>query len=256
MLGWKIAFLESKKNKNFTTKGLCKRKKIGVDRMKITWLGQAGFLLEVSGVCMVIDPYLSNSIGEKNPQKNRNVPIEPRFLECKPDVICITHNHIDHLDKPSIDALLKNKTGAVLLSPLSCWNEMRKYEGQNAVLFDEETEWSVGDVLFKAVKAVHSDEKAIGVLLKAEGKTLYFTGDTLYSEKVLRAVEKEDVEAVFLPINGKGNNMNGVDAARFAKKIKAKRVYPMHYGMFDEIDPKTFSCENAVIMKVYETFEL
>jgi L-ascorbate 6-phosphate lactonase len=133
---------------------------------------------------------------------------------------------------------------------------LRKYDGQNAVLFDEETEWTVGDVLFKAVKAVHSDEKAIGILIKSEGKTIYFTGDTLYSEKVLRAVEKEEIDAVFLPINGKGNNMNGIDAARLAKAIKAKRVYPMHYGMFDEIDPNTFVCENTVIMNVYETFEL
>lgn len=224
--------------------------------MKITWLGQAGFLLETDGVRIIIDPYLTNSIGEKNPQKNRNIPIAPCFLDSKPDVICITHNHIDHLDKPSIDALLKEKTGALLLSPLSCWSEMRKYEGQNAVLFDEGTEWSFGNVVFKAVKAVHSDEKAIGVLIRAENKTIYFTGDTLYSEKVLRAVEKEEIDAVFLPINGKGNNMNDTDAARFAKKIKAKRVYPMHYGMFDEIDPKSFACENARIMNVYETFDL
>ena len=155
-----------------------------------------------------------------------------------------------------MDILIKDNTDVLLLSPCSCWGELRKYEGQNAVLFDEETQWTIEDVIFKAVKAVHSDDKAIGVLIKAEGKTIYFTGDTLYSEKVIRAVEKEKIDAVFVPINGKGNNMNAVDAARFAKAINASKVYPMHYGMFDNINPKTFSCDKATIMNVYEKFEL
>ena len=224
--------------------------------MQITWLGQAGFLVEAGEISIVIDPYLSNSIGEKNPQKNRKTPIHPQFLKIKPNVICVTHNHIDHLDKQSLNLLLSDNTGALLLSPFSCWGELRLYEGHNAVLFDEETEWTVGGVNLKAVKAVHSDEKAIGVLIKADGKTAYFTGDTLYSEKVIRAVGNEKIDAVFVPINGKGNNMNAVDAARFVKVIKAKRAFPMHYGMFDEINPKIFVCENATVMQVYEPFEL
>ena len=224
--------------------------------MRITWLGQAGFLIKVEKISIMIDPYLTNSIGEKNPCKNRRVPIDESFLRIKPDVICITHNHIDHLDNQTLNILLKGSTGVILLSPSSCWGEMRKFEGHNAVLFDEETEWSIGKVLFKAVKAVHSDDKAVGLLVKAEGKALYFTGDTLYSEKVIRSVNSEKIDAVFLPINGKGNNMNVIDAARFADSIDARKAYPMHYGMFDTIDPTTFIFRNAAIMEIYKEFEI
>ena len=46
--------------------------------------------------------------------------------------------------------------------------------------------------------------------------------------------------------------MNKEDAARFAKRIGAKKVVPIHFGMFDELTAEDFSCENKVIPEIYK----
>ena len=46
--------------------------------------------------------------------------------------------------------------------------------------------------------------------------------------------------------------MNMTDAARFAAKVGAKKTVPLHFGMFDELNPELFCCENRVIPKLYE----
>ena len=66
----------------------------------------------------------------------------------------------------------------------------------------------------------------------------------------------EDIDTVFLPINGVGNNMNVVDAKAFAERTGTKNAVPLHFGMFDEIDPCIFDAENAVIPRIYEEIKL
>ena len=66
----------------------------------------------------------------------------------------------------------------------------------------------------------------------------------------------EEVDYAFLPINGVGNNMNAKDAADFAYEVGAKRAVPLHYGLFDSIDPADFDFENALILTPYEETEL
>ena len=68
-------------------------------------------------------------------------------------------------------------------------------------------------------------------------KTYYVTGDTLYNSKVFESVS-DDIDVLFLPINGVGNNMNITDACRFADKIGAKKTVPCHFGLFDSIKPE------------------
>ena len=104
----------------------------------------------------------------------------------------------------------------------------------------------------RAVYAEHSDPTAIGVILTAEGKSYYITGDTLYNEKVFESLPDVELEAVFLPINGVGNNMNAYDASRFAKRTGAKYAVPMHFGLFDNLDPHTFEHPNRVIPAYYQ----
>ena len=70
--------------------------------MKITWLGQAGLLMETGGKIVLIDPYLSNSVAKVNPLNDRRVPVEEQFLHIKPDVIICTHNHLDHVDPETL----------------------------------------------------------------------------------------------------------------------------------------------------------
>ena len=222
--------------------------------MKTTWLGQAGLLFETQGKKILIDPYLSNSVAKIEAQNYRRQPIDERFLKIKPDVIVITHNHADHLDKETLCHYLTKESEVLVLAPRGAWQEARNFGGlrNNYVLFNNGTTWTEGNVVFQAVKAEHSDEYAIGVIVFAEGERYYFTGDTLYSENVFNSLPKEDIYAVFLPVNGKGNNMNSTDAKRFAKRINAKYVVPIHIGMFDDVTIDAFEDEFNVCPEIYK----
>lgn len=221
--------------------------------MKITWLGQAGLLFETDGKKILIDPYLSDNVKNFEPQNYRRVPVEESFLSIKPDVIIITHNHLDHLDKETLKYYLTEDAEVLVLAPNGGWQELRKFGGKsNYVLFNAGTEWSCGNVCFTAVKAEHSDPCAIGVIVSAEGRDYYVTGDTLYNEQVLASLPKTELFAVLLPINGKGNNMNAIDAARFAAQTGAKYAVPLHFGLFDTIDPTIFVAQNRIIPQIWQ----
>ena len=221
--------------------------------MKITWLGQAGLMLETCGKTILVDPYLSDNVKNFVPKNYRRVPVDERFLQIKPDVIIVTHNHLDHMDKETLKYYLTDDAGCLFLTPNGGWQEVRKFGGStNYVLFNAGTTWTEGEITFRAVKAEHSDAFAIGVIITAEGKSYYITGDTLYNEAVFASIPNMPLEAVMLPINGVGNNMNAVDAADFAARVKAKFAVPLHFGLFDSLDPHCFDAPNRVIPEIYQ----
>ena len=225
--------------------------------MRITYLGQAGLLFETNGKKIMIDPYLSDSVERIQPQNQRRKPIDWRFLQIIPDVLICTHNHLDHTDPDTLGAYLNQSQKEItVLAPEAAWQTVRKFGGiHNYVRFNRHTEWSDGNVRFRAVLAEHSDPHPIGVLLETEGKTYYVTGDTLYNTDIFADIPI-GVDALFLPINGKGNNMNMEDATRFCEKIKPRAAVPLHCGLFDDVDPNTWNYPNKVVAEYYHEIRL
>ena len=220
--------------------------------MKITWLGQAGLLFEKDDFKIIVDPYLSDSVEKINPLNYRRVSVDECFFKIKPDVIICTHNHLDLTDPETLKHYLNNNKSITLLAPEAAWQEVRKFGGpHNYVKFNRHSEFTIGAFRFKAVKAEHSDIHPIGVLIECENKTYYITGDTLYNTDIFEDVPN-GVDAVFLPINGVGNNMNMTDAKRFLETIQAKNAVPMHCGMFDDIDMNEFGFEKKVVPQIYK----
>ena len=225
--------------------------------MKITWLGQAGLLFETENKKIMVDPYLSDNVKNFEPKNYRRVPVDESFLRIKPDIIVITHDHLDNLDKETLKYYLTDDAKCLVLAPNGGWQELRKFGGNsNYVLFNNGTTWTEDKITFTAVKAEHSDPYAIGVIIRSEGKNYYVTGDTLYSEQVFESLPDIEYEAVFLPVNGVGNNMNMTDAAKFAKRVKAKYTVPIHIGLFDNLTADGFECENKAAAKIYEVIKL
>lgn len=224
--------------------------------MKITFLGQAGLLFETKDKMIVIDPYLSNSVEKINFKNYRRQKIDERYLNIKPDILIFTHNHLDHYDEETVKHYLREDSKILVLCPLSVWKEVRKSGGDNNyVLFNAGTQWSEDDIVFHAVKAEHSDNYAIGVIINAEGKNYYITGDTLYNENVFHTITKK-IYALFLPINGVGNNMNVVDAKKFAERVQAEKVIPLHFGLFDSLTGEELDLNNKVIPTIYKEIKL
>ena len=68
-------------------------------RIQVTWLGQAGLLLEFDALRVMIDPYLSDSIAQIDPKKHRRTPVDPAVWDVQPDMMIFTHDHRDHYDE-------------------------------------------------------------------------------------------------------------------------------------------------------------
>ncbi len=229
--------------------------------MKVTWLTQAGLLFDNGKIKILIDPYLSDSVGKVDPKKHRRIPVDERFFNIKPDVIIITHDHLDHLDPETLERYLCGAEKPItVLAPENAYMKLRKYgEPHNYVLLAPHSVWSESGITFYAVKAEHSDRTAAGFIIDDGNKTFYISGDTLYNydviDDVLSLVES-GVDYAFLPINGVGNNMNAKDSADFAYEIGAKTAIPLHYGLFDSIAPADFDFEDAMVLDVYKEYDL
>ncbi len=224
--------------------------------MNVIWLGQAGLLFDFDGVKVMVDPYLSNSVVKVNPKNYRRQPIDARFFDVRPDVLLLTHDHLDHTDPETLEVLFKKHDGITVLASGNACQTAKKFGGENNyVQFDRGTQWTEKGVVFEAVHAEHSDSRAIGAFITYGGKTYYITGDTLYNKTVLTDIDRP-VDVLFLPINGVGNNMNMTDAARFAAAVDAEKVVPLHFGMFDALDPTDFASDRRVIPTIYKGIPL
>lgn len=223
---------------------------------RIVWLGQAGLLFELDKITVMVDPYLSDSVSKTEPQNYRRVPVDESFFDIKPDILVFTHNHLDHYDPETVKRYITADSGITVLSPRSVWEKVRLLGGNNNyVCFNRHTSWTENGVTVTAVKAEHSDPFAIGVVIDTGNKKYYVTGDTLYNEETFSDLPN-DIHAVFLPINGVGNNMNPVDASRFAARVAAKYAVPVHFGMFDNITADGFEYTNTIIPRIYKEIQL
>ena len=176
------------------------------------------------------------------------------IIDC--DAVICTHNHLDHTDPETLKHYLLSDSSICVLASTNAWENVRKqFKGKNNyVEFNRGTEWTEKGIHFKAVFAKHSDNHAIGVVITAENKTYYVTGDTLYDKEIFKDLPSK-IDCVFLPVNGVGNNMNAVDAKRFCENLNCVAV-PLHCGLFDEKDFSDFEYENKIIPKFYKEINL
>lgn len=164
----------------------------------VTWLGHATALVQAGGINVLTDPIFSqraSPVQFAGPQRAQAPGIALAALP-HIDVVVISHNHYDHLDRGSIRALAAQRSGAPLfLAPLGlkAWLER---EGAGSVV---ELDWwqhhdfgaATGAVEFHLTPAQHWSSRT----LTDRNRTLwgawavlsgdfhwYFSGDTGYSQ--------------------------------------------------------------------------
>ena len=213
--------------------------------MKITWIGQGGYLVESEGKRLVIDPYLSDSVTKKF-GLHRLAPPVMAVDDVKPDIIFITHDHLDHFDPDTIQPLM-SRTTAELLGPQSVINHGRQmgFDEKRMTLVEIGKPVIRSGFVFTPTSAMHSDPFSVGLLLEVDGRRIYFSGDTLYNPDLIEKVyvlTGQKLDAAFVCMNGRLNNMNSKEAAKFIARLKPVKAIPMHYGMFAEntADPNEF----------------
>jgi L-ascorbate metabolism protein UlaG (beta-lactamase superfamily) len=223
--------------------------------MNATWLGQSGYLFESDGQRLLIDPFYSDIVETRQGLKRLMAPPIP-LLELRPDVIFITHNHLDHFDPVALPELHQAFPGAKIAGPESVMRKALELEFNRDLLvaMPKGVSHRFGAFSLRATPAYHSDPTAVGCLLKAEGKRIYLSGDTLRTETLvdeIRAAGSGSIDCIFIVINDRLGNMTLAEATYAVNDLQPKLAVPMHYGMFAEntADPHAFAdaCHRAGI---------
>ena len=200
--------------------------------MKITWLGHAGFRIEIAGRVLLVDPWLTGN--PVFPQEKRAEAIAGAT-----DIL-ISHGHGDHAG----DALgLARETGA----PILCGHELATLwsdaDGASATGMGKGGTVKLGDVAVTMVHATHSSSVDFGGALRyaggeagfviaGEGHTIYFTGDTdvMADMKIFADLHAPDIGLLAC---GGHYTMDMTRAAYAAKTFfDFKTVLPCHYRTF------------------------
>lgn len=205
--------------------------------MNIRWIGQSGYILHTATTEIIIDPYFSDVVN-RVASRPRMVPAPISPADIRADAVICTHDHLDHLDP---DAISEMPADTRFITTCEGVEKLKTLERYNAVSLQIGDSITVGDIRLTAVFANHTVE-AFGLIAEAEGTRLYFSGDTLFDERLF-AIAAYHPDFTFICINGKLGNMNVQEAITVAKKIGAPVNIPTHYGMFasNTEDPEKFT---------------
>lgn len=201
----------------------------------IYWLGGSGFVFKFhSRQIICIDPYLSDCV-EKGFGFRRLSLVPLTTEELFFDVLLLTHDHLDHMDVDSFDILVKTNQNCRVVASTACADflEKKKVDYQ---LTAPGNVCKIGDITVKTVPADHGDlsPEAVGFVISFAGRSLYFTGDTAFNEKLLADTISLQPEILIPCINGAFGNLNEREAAIIASRCNAKVAIPCHFWLFAE----------------------
>ncbi|OHB55531.1 MAG: hypothetical protein A2Y12_03730 [Planctomycetes bacterium GWF2_42_9] len=212
-------------------------------KILVYWLGGYGFMLKFSNEKIIcIDPYLSDCV-ERIAGFPRLSLAPLAAEEVNTDIYLITHEHPDHLDVDSFDAIAAKNPSCKIVAGKSCESFLKtKNVSPKIIAVGEDTQ--LDGIKIIAVPADHGSlcRDGIGFIIQFENRTIYFTGDTCLNEQLLMPAIKIKPEIIVPCINPKFGNLGEDGAAELVKKCGAKIAIPSHFGLFAEHggDPEIF----------------
>ncbi|MBU2638548.1 MAG: metal-dependent hydrolase [Nanoarchaeota archaeon] len=208
--------------------------------MKVKYLGHSAFLIGD----LLIDPFMTG---------NPNCREKAKDIKCR--VVCVTHDHPDHLGD-AFEIAKRNKAVFVAIHELA---ELAASKGIKSEGMNIGGCITVGGWKIKMVEALHSagmGHPAGFVLENVKlGKTIYHAGDTgLFSD--MKLIRRERIDIAMLPI-GDRYTMGIKEAVKAAALLKPKVAVPMHYNTFPVIqaNPEDFKKKCAVKVKIFKSGE-
>ena len=235
-------------------------KKINIDELDknilsgknfITWIGHSTMLLHLDGKVILTDPIFSDRCSPvqfAGPKRYTSPSIDIKSLP-RIDIVLISHNHYDHLDKNTIKAL-KNDSSTFWYVPLGLeqwfkalgvenvfeldWFDERNFEDVNIVCLPSQ-HWSKRS-LFKSFDTLWSSWS-----VKIGDYKFWFAGDTGYNEIQFKEIGDNygpfDLSAI--PIGGyeprwfmKDFHVQPDESILIHKDIKSRKSIGMHFGTF------------------------
>lgn len=230
-----------------------------------TFIGHATVLVQMGGLNLLTDPQFSeraSPVGFVGPRRAQPPGLA---LERLPhiDLVLISHNHYDHLDLATVQALTQQPGGPPLfVVPLGLKRWMTEVGVERAVELDWWQSQRLGDVEVVLTPVQHWSARGFGDRMKtlwggyavfAPDFHLYFSGDTGYSKDFVdtrqhfaerqTAAQGGGFDLALLAVGGyeprwfmKDQHVNPAEAVRIHRDLGAKRSLGVHWGTFELTD--------------------
>jgi L-ascorbate metabolism protein UlaG (beta-lactamase superfamily) len=204
----------------------------------VTWLGHASAVIDIAGIKVLTDPALTPRVAHL--RRHHHVDVAAIGV---PDVILISHLHMDHLHVPSLRLF---GTHVPIVVPVGAGTLLRRKGFRDVRETAAGQTTSMGALTIETVPAVHSPRRgphtriaadAVGYVLRAGDVGVYFPGDTdLFPEMGALA----PVDVALLPIWGWGptlgaGHLDPERAVRATELIEPRLVVPIHWGTFSPL---------------------
>lgn len=162
----------------------------GVKQLNVTWLGHSSLMINIDGYKILADPVFEKRVSFFGPSRfNGNVPLDPAELP-QIDLVLISHNHYDHLNKKSIQ-LLDEKTSRFIV-PLAVGAQLEKWGVSTGKIteLDWWDEFQFDDsLMIAATPTQHFSGRGLSdrdetlwasYVIRAPHHKIYFSGDSGY----------------------------------------------------------------------------
>ena len=200
--------------------------------MKITWLGHAGFRIEITDQVLLIDPWMTGNPVFPEDARDEVVAGATQIL--------LTHGHGDH----ATDVIeVSMETGAPIIGIYDLMSHWEAHKDVNVVGMNKGGTVMAGEVAITMVNAVHSSSVATdhgpmyagaeaGFMIAGEGHTIYVSGDTdvMADMKIFNDLHAPDIGILACG----GHFTMDMERAAYAAKtfFDFKVVIPCHYKTF------------------------
>jgi L-ascorbate metabolism protein UlaG (beta-lactamase superfamily) len=223
-----------------------------LSELKISYLGQCGFLLDDGNTRIVTDPYLSDAVdrlhySEQTPWQ-RLYPAPATLSALQPHAVLISHAHTDHMDPITLGDYARAGGQAIICAPApECYQLTELGIGTIRACRAEES-FTVGTVRITPVPCahtqLHTDDEGrffeLSYIIDFGGHTVFFGGDMSLYDGLAARLAREHCDLLLLPVNGRDDdrtdrgiigNINEQEAAELAAALEVPYM-PMHHDLY------------------------
>jgi len=217
------------------------------DGLHAAWIGHSTVLIRVNGFTILTDPVFSERIGvgfggfTVGMKRLVHPALELSQLPA-PDLILLSHAHMDHFDKPSLRKLENAGTTVVTAASTSDLLRVSRYRAVHELGWEDSRQ--VGPVRIRAFEVKHWGARTQtdthrgynGYLLETGPYRVVFGGDTAYTEAFGKIHSSRRVDLAIMPIGAYDPwiyaHCNPEQAMAMANHAGAEFILPVHHRTF------------------------
>lgn len=215
--------------------------------LQATWVGHSTVVLRIDGFLIVTDPVFSRRIGiNLGPLtlglKRLVVPAVSLASLPVPDLILLSHAHMDHFDLPSLRRLANRGTTVVTARNTRDLLRGKRYGAVHELGWDETVR--VGTATIRAFEVRHwgarmqrdAQRGYNGYLIEAGRYRVVFGGDTAYTDRFRQVRSRKRLDLAIMPIGAYDPwihaHCNPEQALSMANDAGAEFILPVHHRTF------------------------